>query len=97
MRAVRKEYSFFTTALASWTPDDTHSRGRQVDVGQHVMVRRYRDGGPIWVKGRVVKKQGDLTFMVEIEDGVVWKQHIDQMLHADASQCDGESSEFVNL
>ena len=33
--------------------------------------------------------------MVEIEDGVVWKRHIDQMLHADASQSDEESSNFV--
>ena len=46
-------------------------------------------------QGRVVKKQGDLTFMVEIEDGVVWKRHIDQMLHADTSQSNEESSDFV--
>ena len=53
--------------------NDTHSRGRLFDVGQQVMVHSYHDGGHIWVKGQIVKKQGDLTFMVEIEDAVVWK------------------------
>ena len=37
---------------------DTHSHIRQFDFGQQVMLQNYPDGDLIWVKGRVVKKQG---------------------------------------
>ena len=59
---------------------DTHLQFRQLEVGQKVMVRSYCDNDPSWISGKIVEKKGDVTFLVEIEDGIIWKCHVDQLL-----------------
>ena len=44
------------------------------------MVRSYRDNDPSWISGKIVKKKGDVTFLVGIEDGIIWKHHVDKLL-----------------
>ena len=58
---------------------DTHSQFRQFEVGQQVMVCSYHDNDPSWISGKIVEKC-DVTFLVEIEDGIIWKCHVDQLL-----------------
>ena len=67
---------------------DIHSQFRQFEVGQQVMVRSYCDVDPSWISGKIVEKKGDVTFLVEIEDGIIWKCHVDQLLTK------GQSTEF---
>ena len=55
-----------------------HAKARHFSIEQNVMVRNLRPGKK-WVPG--VKKQlGPLTFLVEVENGILWKRHIDQLL-----------------
>ena len=49
------------------------------------MVHSYHDIDPSWISGKVVEKKGDVTFLVEIEDGIIWKHHVDQLLSKDQS------------
>ena len=45
------------------------------------MVRSYRDIDPSWISGKIVEKRGDVTFLVEIEDRIIWKRHVDHLLN----------------
>ena len=56
---------------------DAHSQLRQFELGQQVMVRSYCDINPLWISGKIVEKRGDVTFLVEIEDEIIWKRHVD--------------------
>ena len=38
-----------------------------------------------WISGNIVEQKGDVTFMVELEDGIIWKRHVDQLLFKDDS------------
>ena len=57
---------------------DKKSRVRNVEVGQMVLVRDYRNKNRKWVKGVVKQKLGNVMFLVEV-GGHVWKRHINQM------------------
>ena len=57
---------------------DKRARKRECEAGQRVMVRNYRSG-PDWIPGTVTKALGPLTFLVCVENGQVWKRHIDQI------------------
>ena len=60
---------------------DLHSKARSFDVGQPVMVRNLRPSGPKWVPGTILKQTGPLSFVVQVEHGLVWKRHSDQIHH----------------
>ena len=49
------------------------------------MVHSYHDIDPLWISGKIVEKKGDVTFLIEIEDGIIWKHHVDQLLSKDQS------------
>ena len=59
---------------------DTHSQFRQLEVAHQVMVRSYHYIDPSWISGNIVEKKGDVTFLFEIEDRIIWKRHVDQLL-----------------
>ena len=59
---------------------DTLSQFRQFEVGLQVIVRSYRDIDPSWISVKIVDKRVDVMFLVEIEDGTIWKRHVDQLL-----------------
>ena len=42
------------------------------------MVRNLRPGTK-WVPGVIKKQLGPLTFLVEVEKGILWKHHIDHL------------------
>ena len=56
-----------------------HAKARQVDVGQSVMVRNLRPSGPKWIPGTVLKQTGPLSYIVQVNSGLVWKRHIDHI------------------
>lgn len=57
---------------------DTHARLRQFVVGQRVMARKYRQGQP-WIPGTISKQDRPLSFTVCMENGQMWKRHINQL------------------
>ena len=59
---------------------DTHSKLRQFEPGQHVMVRDKRPAAPTaWIPGVIVQQKGPLTYVVKVFDGQLWKRHVDHL------------------
>ena len=58
---------------------DQHARLRMLEPGQHVMVRDKRPNTPTWIPGVIVQQRGPLTFLVDVEQGQLWKRHLDHL------------------
>jgi hypothetical protein len=64
-----------------------------VNLGQvKVMVRDYRGSKVSWIRGRIVRKLGPVTYRVN-NGGMMWKRHIDQIRNCDVL-CEFENSEM---
>ena len=61
---------------------DKHSKERTFTEGQHVMVRNLRPLGPKRIPGTILKQTGPLSFIVQVEHGLVWKRHVDHIHHS---------------
>ena len=57
---------------------DKHSRSRELCTSQRVMARNYRQGER-WLPGVVVQKLGPLTYSIQLDSGMLWRRHIDQL------------------
>ena len=57
---------------------DRRSTQREYRVGETVMARNYRDG-PRWMEGIVVERKGPLSYVVQVNHGMLWRRHIDQL------------------
>ncbi|XP_058024066.1 uncharacterized protein K02A2.6-like [Ahaetulla prasina] len=65
----------------NYTPDGyktTPGKTRELTVGSSVWAHNYGEG-PNWQKGTILETTGPKSYLVEIEDGRVWKRHIDQL------------------
>ena len=53
-------------------------------VGQSVMARNYYRSGAAWLPGVIGQQLGPLTYLVDVSEGRLWKQHVDHIkdLHA---------------
>ena len=51
---------------------------REFIVGEEVLARNYSPGSK-WVRGTIERREGQLTYYVNI-DGLVWKRHVNQLL-----------------
>ena len=56
---------------------DRHSTPREYRIGETVMARNYRDG-PKWMEGVVMERKGPLSYVVQVNHGMLWRHHIDQ-------------------
>ena len=65
---------------------DPTSRSRCFCVDQPVMVRSYCNSDPKWIPGIILKKKGNLTYLVKLQDGIVWKRHSDQLQEFNGTQ-----------
>ena len=52
---------------------------RQLNLNQKVSAREYQNKNCKWKFGRVFKKLGKYHYLVRLDDGRIWKRHIDQM------------------
>ena len=52
------------------------------------MVRSYCNSDPKWIPGIILKKKkkGNLTYIVKLPDGIVWKRHSDQLQEFNGTQ-----------
>ena len=57
---------------------DKHAKDRSLFPGTEVMVRDYI-GSNKWIPGIVLDKLGPVTYSVEIENGRIFKRHIEQL------------------
>ncbi|XP_058042578.1 uncharacterized protein K02A2.6-like [Ahaetulla prasina] len=65
----------------NYTPDGykgAHGKTRGMAVGDLVWAHNYSEG-PTWLAGKILEITGPKSYLVEIEDGRVWKRHIDQI------------------
>ena len=58
---------------------DRSAHTRQLSTGERVMARNYRDKKKRWLPGTVVQKLGPLTYSVQLDTGMLWRRHIDQL------------------
>ena len=57
---------------------DRRAKEREFHIGQEVMVRNLRSG-PNYIPGVIVERQGPLSYLVSIQDGVAWHRHVDHL------------------
>ena len=63
------------------TYHDQHSRSREFFVGQRVLARNFR-AGQRWLPGTITERRGPLSYLVQLQQGILCKRHIDQLLEA---------------
>ena len=70
---------------------DSHAKFREYLVGDNIMARNYAAGSK-WEAGTVVERKGPLSYMVQMNSGLLWRRHIDQLRDgvSDAPQPDLE-------
>lgn len=57
---------------------DRRAQTREFTVGQTVMARNLRPG-PKYVPGVIIQKQGPLSYLVEVQNGITWRRHVDHL------------------
>ena len=55
---------------------DKKTKETQYLIGQNVMAKNFRNG-PRWLPGVIVEQLGTLTFLVQLDNGMFWKRHVD--------------------
>lgn len=53
---------------------------REFKVGQRVQVRDYRNTKQKWNFGIILKREGDVNYQIQLDDGTICRRHINQML-----------------
>ena len=86
-RDIRTRLHVLTPSLDSTVADsqagqksqhDRRAKEREFHVGQEVMVRNLRPG-PNYIPGTIVERQGPLSYLVSVQDGVTWRRHVDHL------------------
>lgn len=55
-----------------------HCTERNLTIGAEVWARNWREGS-MWVKARVRDRLGPLSYQVQLENGDLWRRHIDHL------------------
>ena len=71
---------------------DTKARETRYVIGENVMAKNYRSG-PKWLPGVIVEQLGTLIFLVQLDNGMFWKRHVDQLCGRDQSSGNNTDSE----
>ena len=69
---------------------DRHSQAQKLDVNQPVWARSFREG-PQWVAVVVQDRLGPVSYLIRLDDGSLWRRHIDH-LRAGSKQPSAEES-----
>ena len=64
---------------------NSHSKDRQFDIGQPVLLRNLR-GEPKWLEGTIIEKTGPVSYRVQVGD-LIWRRHVDHILDRGISGC----------
>lgn len=66
---------------------------RRFTAGDKVLVRSYTSG--VWTPATIVAKTGPVSYTVETSDHLVWRRHVDQLLHTSGSRDDSSQGPSV--
>lgn len=55
---------------------------KSFEINDKVLARNYRDSNLKWVCGTIIQKMGKLHYMIKLNDGRIWKRHVDQLRKA---------------
>ena len=58
---------------------DEHSRPRDFLPGDNVWTRDFRDNATKWISGVVLQSVGPLSYMIQLDDGTLWKWHVNHI------------------
>jgi hypothetical protein len=50
------------------------------NIGDNVLAKDYRANDNKWQKGKIINCINSNTYDIELDDGTIWKRHIDQLL-----------------
>lgn len=70
---------------------DASSRPRTFAVGESVHARNFGPGGK-WGTGQIVEAVGRVSFLVQLDDGRLWKRHQDQLRYRYEKSREAEST-----
>jgi hypothetical protein len=65
---------------------------RDIKLNARVSARNYNNQKKIWEFGIVIKKLGALHYLIQLDDGRIWKRHIDQI--REVGKDTGNSNQF---
>ena len=57
---------------------DTKAKESRYTIGENFMAKNFRNG-PKWLPGVIVEQLETLTFVVQLDNGMFWKRHADQL------------------
>ena len=57
---------------------DKKAKETKYVIGHNVIAKNFRNG-PKWLPGVIVEQLGTLTFLVQLDNGMFWKCHVDQL------------------
>ena len=86
-RTLRTRLDLLTPSIGARVKDkqtqqkkysDQHRKERKLSIGQTVWARNFREG-PRWVRAVVSDRSGPVSFIVKLEDGNLWRRHIDHL------------------
>jgi len=79
---------------------DYHARDRQLQIDDLVLAKNHGQGPP-WIPGKILKRSGAVTFLVELTNGTVIRRHMDQlklnMTSQEQSESDSSSTSDVSI
>ena len=58
---------------------DIHAHSRQFNPGDRVLGRNF-SSGPKWLPGKVVEREGSMMVKIRLDNGRIWRRHIDHLL-----------------
>lgn len=64
---------------------------RQLSVGERVQARYYANNKNQWKLGTIIRKFGQLHYLIKLNDGYTFKRHIDQLRSSDVQPKDSVS------
>ena len=58
---------------------DQHVKDCKFEISQREMVCNFCLSGPKWIQGTILKQTGSSSYVVNIDSGVKWKQHVNHL------------------
>jgi transposase InsO family protein len=75
---------------------DKGAKPKEFKIQETVWVRDYQ-GNTKWVPGTIEKKTGPLSYIVNLENGLTWRRHADQLRHREVNKPESETPELVSI
>lgn len=92
-RQIRSRMDLMLPSKEESMDKSNHNKARQFNIDDRVAVREYMSRDK-WRFGSVIERTGDLHYMVRLDDGIIWKRHVNQMRKVGLSVHGASDAEF---